>query len=164
MADQLAFGALFARHAEALVGSEESPADPGYVARLCYLAGFVYLGFVVFCGLQVSQLSLFDTAIANWCRRSCTTDIPEGYNCDEEGGQEAGTLDLILGTWSITLHCIINPCTPCASLIVGAFHSPALVVALTIGDRRPIYMTPNALSVVVFRIIASATNNHDVQD
>lgn len=48
-----AFGALFSRHAEALVGSEENPADPGYVARLCYLAGFVYLGFVVFCGLQV---------------------------------------------------------------------------------------------------------------
>lgn len=49
-----AFGALFARHAEALAGYEESPKDPGYVARLCYIAGFVYLGFVGFCGLQVS--------------------------------------------------------------------------------------------------------------
>jgi hypothetical protein len=48
-----AFGALFARHAEALVGSEEDPKDPGSVARLCYFAGFVYVGFLVFCGMQV---------------------------------------------------------------------------------------------------------------
>lgn len=48
-----AFGALFARHAETLVGSEEDPKDPGAVAKLCYLAGFVYVGFLVFCGMQV---------------------------------------------------------------------------------------------------------------
>jgi ribonuclease kappa len=48
-----AFGALFARHAETLVGSEDDPKDPGAVAKLCYLAGFVYVGFLVFCGMQV---------------------------------------------------------------------------------------------------------------
>jgi hypothetical protein len=65
-----AFGALFARHAETLVGSEEDPENPGSVAKLCYLAGFVYVGFLVFCGMQVSCLvarfGWLDADIGRW--------------------------------------------------------------------------------------------------
>jgi hypothetical protein len=77
----LAFGALFARHAETLVGSEEDPKDPGAVAKLCYLAGFVYVGFLVFCGMQVCCHLLRPLGRrADQGRWSFIIAIPEEYN------------------------------------------------------------------------------------
>ncbi|RSH81000.1 uncharacterized protein EHS24_008432 [Apiotrichum porosum] len=48
------FGALYARRAEALVGSIHDTNDPDYTSKICYTAAFVYACFIGFCGLQLT--------------------------------------------------------------------------------------------------------------
>ncbi|KAI8816187.1 uncharacterized protein EV422DRAFT_547059 [Fimicolochytrium jonesii] len=52
-------GALFHAHAEELVEGKEGevPTDPAAVARGCYLAGFIYMGFFGFCWGQVGLVN-----------------------------------------------------------------------------------------------------------
>jgi ribonuclease kappa len=48
------FGLAFSYQTEAMTGSTKDPSNPSAVAKICYISAVVYMGFVVFCGCQVS--------------------------------------------------------------------------------------------------------------
>lgn len=95
------------------MGSVNDPADPDYVAKICYTAAFVYACFIGFCGCQVGVYE----AERAWDRRLRLPD------------------EALLG--ATTTRIVRAGCDLSWPTCIGCFNVLTLFPQLTVHSRYP---------------------------